>query len=167
MMYSGLPPRERRAVKAALIVGWASATGAGISAALIPTSVVLTEMGTLIAAIMGTGVAFSALLAIYGVAAGRYRFEWVAGWLAAASFVPYSITIWSFTITANTHWLTASFISTTALSYFVSRALLCAAHAAKLRIAHETSDTITSAIEAAREEGEHGGDADGARRGDI
>lgn len=165
-MYSGLPPRERRAVKAALIAGWVSAAGAGISAALNPTSVVLTEMGAITATIMGVGVAIAAVLAVYGISASRYRFEWIAGWLGAAAFVPYSITIWSFTITTNTHWLTASFISTIALCYFVSRALACAAHAAKLRIAHEASETITSAIEAVREEGEHGGDAGRSRGGE-
>ncbi|QWY84825.1 membrane protein [Microbacterium phage Selwyn23] len=166
MMYSGLPDPERRAVKASLIVGWLSATGAGLSAALFPTSVVLLGMGGVIAISMGITLTISALLAVYGVTFNRYRFEWVAGWLSAACFVPYSITIWSLTITANTHWLTASFISTVALSFFVSRALLCAAHAAKLRIAHEASEVITSAIESVREEGEHGGDAGATVRND-
>uniref|UniRef100_A0AAU8GPB3 Membrane protein n=1 Tax=Microbacterium phage Crisis TaxID=3158889 RepID=A0AAU8GPB3_9CAUD len=166
MMYSGLPAPERRAVKASLIVGWLSATGAGLSAALFPTSVVLLGMGGVIAISMGVTLTLSALLAVYGVAANRYRFEWVAGWLSAACFVPYSITIWSLTVTAQLHWLTASFISTVALSFFVSRALLCAAHAAKLRIAHEASEVITSAIESVREEGEHGGDAVAGRRDD-
>lgn len=165
-MYSGLPDPERRAVKASLIVGWLSATGAGLSAALLPTSVVLLGMGGVIAISMGVTLTLSALLAVYGVAANRYRFEWVAGWLSAACFVPYSITIWSLTVTAQLHWLTASFISTVALSFFVSRALLCAAHAAKLRIAHEASEVITSAIESVREEGEHGGDAVAGRRDD-
>ncbi|QGJ89456.1 hypothetical protein PBI_SMARTIES_52 [Microbacterium phage Smarties] len=166
MMYSGLPTAQRRAVKASLIVGWLSATGAGLSAWLFPTSVVLTGMGYAVAVSMGITLTISALLAVYGVSANRYRFEWVAGWLSAACFVPYSITIWSLTITAELHWLTASFVSTVALSYFVSRALLCAAHAAKLRVAHETSDAITSAIESVREEGEHGGDAGRASRRD-
>ncbi|QGJ96996.1 hypothetical protein PBI_TEAMOCIL_45 [Microbacterium phage Teamocil] len=158
-MYSGLPPRERRAVKAALLAGWVSATGAGVSAWIYPTSIVLTAMGSLVATVMGIALGASALLAVVGVSFNRYRFEWVAGWLSAAAFVPYSITIWSLTITSNPHWLTASFISTVALAFFVSRALLCAAHAAKLRVAHEASEVITSAIESVREEGEHGGDA--------
>jgi len=146
MMYSGLPPRERRAVQAALVAGWFSATGAGITAAVNPTSQTLTEMGPIIAAIMGISLSISAVVAMVGVLGNRYRLEWVAAWVSAAGFVPYSITIWSLTITENISWLTAAFISTTALSFFVSRALLCAAHAAKLRIVHETSETITAAI---------------------
>ncbi|AWN05536.1 hypothetical protein SEA_PASCHALIS_43 [Microbacterium phage Paschalis] len=165
-MYGGLPDPERRAVKASLIVGWLSATGAGLSAALFPTSVVLLGMGGVIAISMGVTLTISALLAVYGVSSNRYRFEWVAGWLSAACFVPYSITIWSLTVTEQLHWLTASFISTVALAFFVSRALLCAAHAAKLRIAHEASEVITSAIESVREEGTHGGDAGAGRRDD-
>lgn len=154
-MYSGLPARERRAVKAALIVGWVSATGAGISSALNPTSVTLTEMGPVVAGIMGAVLAFSAIIATYGVIRNLYRFEWVAGWMAAAGFVPYAVTIWSLTVTINISWLTAAFIATVSLAFFVSRALLCAAHAAKLRVVHEASETITSAIEAVQEEAAH------------
>lgn len=154
-MYSGLPPRERRAVQASLVVGWLSATGAGLSAALNPTSVTLATMGSVIAAIMGVMLAASAVVATVGILAQRYRLEWVAAWVAAAGFVPYSITIWSLTVTENSSWFTAAFISTVSLSFYVSRALLCAAHAAKLRIVHEASETITSALDAVQ------GDDDG------
>jgi len=154
-MYSGLPPRERRAVQASLVAGWLSATGAGVSAALNPTSVTLMSMGPFIAAIMGAMLGVSAVVAVVGVVAQRYRLEWVAAWTAAAGFVPYSITIWSLTITENVSWLTAAFISTVALAFYVSRAVLCAAHAAKLRIVHEASETITSALDAVQ------GDDDG------
>lgn len=150
-MYSGLPPRERRAVKAALIAGWLAATGAGISATVNPTSTTLTEMGPLAAMIMGLLLSIAAVGALIGVISDRYRFEWVSAWIAAAGFVPYAITIWSLTVTININWLTASFIATVALSFFVSRAFLCAAHAAKLRVVHEASETITSAIEAVQE----------------
>ncbi|AWY05396.1 membrane protein [Microbacterium phage Metamorphoo] len=156
MMYSGLPPRERRAVQASLVAGWLAATGAGVTAALNPTSVTLLAMGPVIAAIMGVILTISAVVACVGVLAQRYRLEWVAAWTAAAGFVPYSITIWSLTITDNLSWLTASFISTVSLAFYVSRALLCAAHAAKLRIVHEASETITSALDAVQ------GDDDGA-----
>lgn len=154
-MYSGLPPRERHAVQASLVAGWLSATGAGLTAALNPTSATLEAMGPLIAAIMGTTLFVSAVVACVGVVASRYRLEWVAAWIAAAAFVPYSITIWSLTITENASWLTAAFISTVGLAFYVSRALLCAAHAAKLRIAHEASETITAALDAVQ------GDDDG------
>lgn len=153
-MFSGLPPRERRAVQTALIAGWVSATGAGISAALNPTSVTLLEMGPVIAAIMGGVLALAALVAITGIVRQRYRLEWVAAWMAAAGFVPYSITIWSLTVTINVSWLTAAFISTIALAFFVSRAVMCAAHAAKLRTVHEASEVITQALDAVTDEGD-------------
>ncbi|QDH93284.1 hypothetical protein QC999_gp66 [Microbacterium phage Cressida] len=158
-MYSGLPTKERRRVQAALVFGWVSATGAGISAAFNPTSVTLLEMGPVIAAIMGLTLSVSAVAAIVGILGRQYRIEWVAAWLAAAGFVPYSITIWSLTITLNLSWLTAAFISTVCLAFFVSRAMLCAAHAAKLRIAHETTETITAAFDGVKGDT----DGDGAR----
>jgi hypothetical protein len=147
-MYSGIPAPQRRALQASIIAGWVCSVGAGLAAIFAPYSVVLTEMGPVVAASMGAALAFSAIIATIGVARNRYRLEWVAGWLAAASFVPYSITIWSLTITLNVHWLTAAFISTIALAFFVSRALGAAAHAAKLRLIHEASETITAAIDA-------------------
>lgn len=155
-MYSGLPPREKRAVKAALIAGWLAATGAGISATLNPTSTTLTEMGLLAAVIMGLLLSISAVGALIGVISDRYRFEWASSWIAAAGFVPYAITIWSLTLMVNVDWLTVSFIATVALSFFVSRAFLCAAHAAKLRVVHEASETITSAIEAVQDGADDG-----------
>ncbi len=154
-MYSGLPPRERRAVQASLVAGWLSATGAGLSAAFNPTSTTLVAMGPVIALIMGAILSVSAVVALVGVVWGRYRLEWVASWTAAAGFVPYSITIWSLTITENASWFTAAFISTVSLAFYVSRAFLCAAHAAKLRLIHEASETITSALDAVQ------GDDDG------
>ncbi|WKW87076.1 membrane protein [Microbacterium phage Nicole72] len=161
-MFSGLPPRERRAVQTALIAGWASATGAGISAAINPTSIVLTEMGGAVSVIMGAALALAAVVATVGIARQRYRMEWVAAWLAAAGFSPYVITIWSLTITANLHWLTAAFVATVALVFFVSRAVMCAAHAAKLRTLHEASETITQAMDAVADR-EGLGDDDSAR----
>lgn len=154
-MYSGLPSRERRAVQASLVAGWLSATGAGLSAALNPTSMTLLTMGPVIAVLMGSVLTVSAIIALVGVIGSRYRLEWVAAWMAAAGFVPYSITIWSLTVTENTSWLTAAFISTVSLAFYVSRAFLCAAHAAKLRIVHEASETITAALDAVQ------GDEDG------
>ncbi|QGJ92708.1 hypothetical protein QDA04_gp38 [Microbacterium phage Megan] len=162
MMFSGLPPRERRAVQASLIAGWVFATGAGISAALNPTSVTLLEMGPLVAGMMGGVLALAALVAVVGIARQRYRLEWVAAWMASAGFVPYVITIWSLTITINVSWLTAAFIASIALVFFVFRALSCAAHAAKLRIVHEASETITQALDAVVDQG---GETDADARG--
>lgn len=147
-MYSGLPAPQRRALKASIVAGWACSVGAGLAAIAVPYSVVLATMGPVVAAITGVALAFSAIIASVGVVWDRYRLEWVAGWTAAASFVPYSITIWSLTVTLNVHWMTAAFISTVTLAFFVSRALSCAAHAAKLRLVHEASETITAAVDA-------------------
>uniref|UniRef100_A0AAU7J7I5 Holin n=2 Tax=unclassified bacterial viruses TaxID=12333 RepID=A0AAU7J7I5_9VIRU len=155
-MYSGLPVRERRAVKSALIVGWLSSVGAGVSALTVPTSITLIEMGLFFSILMGVILVASASAATYGVASGRYRFEWVAAWIAAAGFVPFWVTLWSLTITLNPSWLTAAFVSTISMSFFVSRAFLCGAHAAKLRIVHTVSETITSAIDSAKDGGIEG-----------
>lgn len=155
-MFSGLPPREKRAVKATLIAGWLSAAGAGISATVDPTSRTLAEMGPLAAMVMGVLLSIAAVGALVGVVSDRYRLEWVSAWIAAAGFAPYAITIWSLTVTINANWLTASFISTVALSFFVSRAFLCAAHAAKLRVVHEAVETVTAAIGEGQEEADDG-----------
>ena len=158
-MYSGLPAPQRRALQASIVAGWVCAVGSGVAAITLPYSVVLAEMGPVVAAIMGSVLALTSIIATVGVVLNRYRLEWVASWIAAAAFVPYSITIWSLTVTINAHWLTAAFISTVALAFFVSRAAQCAAHAAKLRVVHEASATITAAIDAVSPIPEEGADA--------
>ncbi len=162
MMYAGLPKRERRAVQIALALGWAFATASGLSASLNPTSRVLLEMGPGIAVPAGALLAISSVVGVLGVVTGRYRFEWVAGWLAAAAAVPYAATVWSLTITVNSSWVTAACNATVALVFYASRALLCAAHAAKLRQQHRASVTLTAAIE--RVQGEVEADVDGDAR---
>lgn len=133
-------------MQASLVAGWLASTGTGLSAALNPTSATLVQMGPLWATVMGAGVAIASLVAAYGIIVNEYRLEWVAAWVAAAAFVPYVVTVWSLTVLMNASWLTAAFITTTALAFFVSRALLCAAHAAKLRVVHVEGETITTVL---------------------
>lgn len=157
MMYSGLPPRLRRIVKAVLAAAWVFAGLAGASAAFLPTSPALLELGPFWSYTSGTALFVSALVAAVGAATARYRWEWVAAWGAAASLVPYTMTLWGLVFSVSPDRLTAAFLATSLVTFFVLRALLCAAHAAKLREVHKAG---TAAVEIAQSEGEEdAGDA--------
>jgi hypothetical protein len=156
-MYSGLPTRQRRAIKIALTTAWLLSTGAGLSAVADPrvTVVGLGDIGTMIAGatlLVATGVAAG------GVALARYRWEWIASWLAASALTPYVVTLWAFMLVSGSN-SGQTFLVTSLLAFYVGRALQCAAHAAKLREVHSAA---TAAIDSVTE-----GDRDGdARAGD-
>ena len=151
MMYSGLPTKQRRIVKTVLSAAWSFSAAAGVTTLLMPTSPALASLGSVWAYIFGAILFVSALVAAVGVATARYRWEWVAAWVASASIVPYTLTVWGLTISVAPDRMTAALLTTSLLSFFVLRALLCAAHAAKLREVHEAG---TAAIEAVLSEGE-------------
>lgn len=157
MMYSGLPPRQRRIVKTVLAAAWGFSGLAGVTTLLLPTSPALSALGSFWSYMSGTALFISALVAAVGVATARYRWEWVAAWGAAAALGPYTLTLWGLVVSVASDRMTAALLTTSLVTFYVLRALLCAAHAAKLREVHEAG---TAAIEIARSEGEEdAGDA--------
>lgn len=150
-MYSGLPTRARRVVKTVLVTAWALSACAGITTLLMPTSPALAALGPFWSYLSGMLLLISTLVAAVGVATSRYRWEWVAAWAAATAAVPYTLTLWGLVIAVSPDRMTAAFLTTSLVSFYALRALLCAAHAAKLREVHQAG---TAAIEAVLSEGD-------------
>ena len=148
-------------VKAVLASAWGLSAAAGISTMLMPTSPALSALGEPWAIGSGIALFISTLVAAVGVATARYRWEWVAAWLAAASLVPYTFTVWGLVIAVAPDRMTAALLTTSLVMFYVLRALLCAAHAAKLREVHKAG---TAALEQAVSEGDEGDTASGAGR---
>jgi hypothetical protein len=154
-MYSGLPAGHRRAIKTALTASWFASAGAGLSAFVLSPNVIVHELGALGTVLAGIALAVSACVAALGIALGRYRWEWVSAWVSAASLAPYLLVLWAFIIVGASDNSTQAFLATSLLGFYISRALECAAHAAKLRAAHTAS---TAVIDSMTDEGEHDGD---------
>lgn len=130
MMYSGLPTWNRRLVKFALSSAWLMVAGGGLSSIMFIDREVLTDLFGAIATTMS-------LIAMAGVITNRYRWEWVAAWFTSAAVVPYSLDAWRLAIEQGPEHLPTAFLLTALIAFFAMRALLCAAHAAKLRAIHE------------------------------
>lgn len=135
-MLSSLPPRHQTYIRAALTAAWCLIALGGGTAVLYSPLTIVSELGTIIVYAWGTITMIAGLVAGIGVAADRYRVEWAAAWFAASGLSVYMSTLWWLVFAGETTRLTQAFIVTAAILFMVTRALFCAAHAAKLRAIH-------------------------------
>jgi hypothetical protein len=130
MMFSGFPRSMRIMIRASLAGAW--------SLVCLSALVDLVFGGTSPLHYIASAVVASATaLAAMGVVANRYRWEWVSAWFAAAGLTPYILSSWVQTVTVHPHYATSALLLTALGGFFVVRALMCAAHAAKLRSVYE------------------------------
>lgn len=128
-MFSGLPPRQRALIRTTLSGAWLLVAAGGLSA-------VATEPAGIPQDFFGLAVVVTSFFAAAGVIFNRYRWEWVSSWFAAASMTPYVLAAVADTFRHGPQNLSSVFLLTALAAFFVSRALMCAAHAAKLRARH-------------------------------
>ena len=143
-MYAALPPAWRWRMKATLSLAWGLISGGGIAAICAAPNSVVREWGPIPLGIGALVLVIAGVLAILGLVLNRYRWEWLAAWLAGIIFSPYVVTIWYLEFTSPANRLTAAFFNTALLVCILSRSFSCAAHAAKLREMHQAE---THAIE--------------------
>jgi|SRR6478735_2421180 len=131
-MYSWLPPRQRLIVRAALATAWWLVTLGGIA------SIVVNDPSNILGDVFGAAVVATSGVAGAGAAWNRFRWEWIAAWFAAASLTPFVL----MSVAAsyrNIQALPGTILLAALAASFCARALLCAAHAAKLREQHEAT----------------------------
>lgn len=128
-MYSALRPRDRFLVKGTLALAWGMVAAGGMSSIVYVDHELLTDIFGGIATTMS-------LIAMAGVIMNRYRWEWVAAWFTSAAVVPYALDSWRRAIENGPDNLPTAFLLTALIAFFALRALLCSAHAAKLRAIH-------------------------------
>ena len=145
-MYSGLPTRNRIQVQTALGAGWLLAAGVGASMVAPPPDVLEELLGFWPALASGSTLIAAALAALFGVVFRRYIWEWSAAWIAAAALLPYAVVAWTLCVTVSGLHLTTAFLATSLLAFFASRAVLCSAHAAKLRVVHSVTTAVIEGI---------------------
>lgn len=134
-MYSSLPPRYRWQIRTLLSVAWLLTAAGGACAILWTPATIENELGTQLTYGWGGIAAVGSVVALFGVAMNRYRLEWVAAWFSAGGLWMYGMVVWWLVITGSQTRLTQGFFITALLVHVVSRAVFCAAHAAKLRTA--------------------------------
>lgn len=137
-MYSGIPKRERRRIKASLTASWSSVAAAGVGGLFIAPSMISSQLGFWTIASISATAFVSALIAVAGVLQSKYQWEWWASWFAAAGVAPYAVVLWWWMfVTGGIEVFTHATLITGLLFFIISRAQMCAAHAAKLRLMHE------------------------------
>lgn len=142
MMYSNLPTTPRRLIKTTLTLAWAFAGGSGFSSVLLAPEGSVRELGEAATSIFGSVLTIAVAFAMFGVAAGRYRWEWIASYLASASLAPYMVLLWASVFFGRLGSMPQSFLVTSLLAFFVLRGFMCAAHAAVLRAAHVAAESL-------------------------
>lgn len=145
-MYSGLPPANRRIVKTTLASAWLLAASAGLSAVVMSPTRIINELGSWGTLASGILLGVSAIFAALGVVGNRYRWEWIASWMSAVALAPYFVTVWALTFLDSWTRSNQAFLVSSLLAFFVSRAVICAAHAAKLRVVHVAQAVTTMEI---------------------
>jgi hypothetical protein len=156
MMYSGLPMPHRAAVKTSLATAWLLAGGAGLSAIIFPPVTIVAGLGGPMTAVTGCALAAAAFTAALGVVMARYRWEWLASWVASAALAPYAATIWALVFTGEPTRETQALLASSLLAFFITRSVLCAAHAAKLREVHGAGTGLIDLIENGDTDGDTG-----------
>jgi hypothetical protein len=113
-----------------LALAWFAVAAGGLSSVLFadrePVVDAFGIAGVVTATVAGLGVVFD-----------RYRWEWVAAWFTAAAMTPYVFGAWGLVAERGPRVLSTAFLLTALVAFFALRALMCAAHAAKLRAIHE------------------------------
>lgn len=160
-MYSGLPTTARHRVQASLAVSWLASAGAGIAALATPLNVVLSELGLFWATVVGVVLFVAAAWAAAGVIFNRYRWEWLASWVSVVAMTPYLIGAWLVVALLGPDRLVGALLATSLAGFYLSRGLLCSAHAAKLRELHQASVAVLESAPTEGDEDDSGGAAHG------
>lgn len=131
-----VPKRYSLPIRLAVTAAWLLTLVGGIGAIVLSPLTIVSKLGELLLYGCGAITALASLFAAFGVAANFYRIEWPASWFAASGLSPYVVTLWWLVFSGEWTRLTQACVVSAAILFMVSRALYCAAHAAKLRAIH-------------------------------
>jgi hypothetical protein len=135
-MYSHFPPRLRSSIRVALTIAWAFsalAGAVGVFSNITTDPVIVGQLRDIGGGILAATATFAAV----GVALNRYRLEWVASWFSAAALTPYTMVYWYTVFAVDGDRAESAFLLTSLIVFYLSRAIMCAAHAQRLRALHE------------------------------
>ena len=141
-MFTNMTLRHQAIIRSTLTLAWLTAAGSGLSALIFSPRTIIYELGAVLTMSSGALCLVFSLIAAFGVAFNRYRFEWFASWMAAAGIAPYLLSVWAFVFTGSPTRLTQAFMLTSLLVFMVLRAEFCAVHAQKLRTNHKDTGAI-------------------------
>lgn len=131
-----IPPRWRKVLRAIRAVLYLLVAAAGIAGMVLTPRTIAGTIGEPLMYWWTTLTAAGALVALYGVAADRYRVEWVATWPATGGALVYAATVWALVAQGESTRSTQALVITALTVALAYRGFELAAHAAKLRADH-------------------------------
>jgi hypothetical protein len=149
-MLSQYPRAHRYFVRASLVGAWVFAAGAGFAATTFTAMSIsiVRELGVVLTILCGASLAMGAVWAALGVLFKHYRWEWGASWACCFGISPYVFSVWYVVLfQVEVTRTTQAFLVTSLFLFFLSRAALCGAHAARLRAMHVEGGVVTNAID--------------------
>ncbi len=140
-MLSLYPLRNRVYVRLSLTTAWTLASCAGVVASLLIGNVIR-ELGTAMTVVCGLSLLIGSGVATYGVAFNRYRLEWAGAWFAAFGLSPYLVALWLAVFVVDFGRISQAFVISSLVTFFLYRAAMCSAHAARLRALHHEAEVV-------------------------
>ena len=135
-MYEMFSPLFQRRTRTVLAAVWFFAGVGGVAVIFSTPLTIIAQLGTALTVGWGVIVGGASFVAFLGVVLGKYRWEWVAAWLASAGITPYVTTLWCIVFFESTPRMAQALFMTALLMTFVLRATTCAAWADRLRQVH-------------------------------
>lgn len=132
-MYSFLPQPQRFFVRFALAASWGLSALGGATTLVWAPETTSHEIGAFLPVIWGTLIFAASVAAAAGVSIDRYRIEWIAAWFAGSGFILYAGTLWWVALVETPTRLPQALFLTALLVHTLLRAVMCSAHAARLR----------------------------------
>ena len=152
-MFSSLPRRQRILVKTSLSIAWGLSALAGLSTFVLSWQAYIEDLGPLLTTIIGVLLFASSAMAVYGVLSDRYRLEWVPSWTAALALVPYLVALWAGVLFGGEYLaMPQGFVMASLMGFYLNRAMMCGAHAEKLRKDHLIATKTLERIEHEQDE---------------
>jgi hypothetical protein len=131
-MYSSFSPKHQVRIRTALALAWGFLALGGVAQVFRPPQRIHLIVGDFAIITIGVCLVLAAFVATWGIIRNRYRFEWVASWFVALTFLPYASAAWYVFVTTGGAAAVSSFAASL-LAFVVYRSMACSAHADRLR----------------------------------
>ena len=140
-MYSGFNRKSQIYIRGSLVFVWVCIAAGALGGLILTPVTIASELGV-IAEFSALVALVCSLAATYGILRNRYRFEWVAAWLAGAGVAPYCFGLWGLVIFGGvpTRLQQAAYI-TALFGFTLHRAISCSVYAKRLRDLHRILST--------------------------
>ena len=133
---SHLTPRYRTLLRAVRVAMYGATVAAAVATVAWTPPILESVVGAALTTAWAFLLAVSGAIALYGAAAGRYRIEWSAAWVAAGASAAHLVPLLAASLDGMPTYASRAALSAAVTLALIYRACELGAHAAALREAH-------------------------------